>query len=145
MAIQDAAQQVLDSDVRSIVVRDMKTGVAIATPEVLRARNAREFRALDGETAVPVASREFSRTERLLVRFQAYGADDAKPIVTARLRSRMGGTLRELPVTAPTAPGGASEIDVPLAGLAAGEYLIELVVTAPTGNAKDVIDFRVTT
>src|SRR6185369_2332779 len=70
MSIQDAARQQLDADVRSLAVRDMQRGVTIGTPEVLRARNAREFRALDTTLlAVPVAAREFSRTERLLVRF----------------------------------------------------------------------------
>jgi hypothetical protein len=53
--------------------------------------------------------------------------------------------MRDLPVTAPTAPGGACEVDVPLAGLAAGEYLIEIAATSPAGDARDVVDFRVTT
>src|SRR6266850_1608472 len=81
MSIQDAAEEVLDQDVRDISIRDLRGEVAIGTPEVLRARNAREFRTLDMEAAVPVASREFSRTERLLIRFQAYGAGGAPPDV----------------------------------------------------------------
>ena len=36
---------------RDIAVRDLKGVVAIGTPEVLRARNEREFRALDAEEA----------------------------------------------------------------------------------------------
>jgi hypothetical protein len=71
MSIQDAASQVLDQDVREVSVRDLRGDVAVGTPQVLRARNAREFRTLDALEAVPVASREFSRTERLLIRFQA--------------------------------------------------------------------------
>jgi len=47
MSIQDAASTVLDQDVRQLSLRDLKGDVAIGTPEVLRARNAREFRALD--------------------------------------------------------------------------------------------------
>ena len=74
MSIQDAASTVLDQDVREMSIRDLKGDVAVGTPEMLRARNAREFRTLDAEAAVPVASREFSRTERLLIRFRAYGA-----------------------------------------------------------------------
>src|SRR5262249_10071107 len=68
MEIQDVTLQVLDRDVRDISVRDLRGDVAVGTPEVLRARNAREFRTLDADAAVPVASREFSRTERLLIR-----------------------------------------------------------------------------
>jgi VWFA-related protein len=143
MAIQDAASQTLDSDVRSLSIRDMGTGVSIGTPEVMRARNAREFRALT-ETAVPVVSREFSRTERLLIRFHAYGSGDARPRVSARLLSRGGSAMRELPIAAPPSGSAELEVDVPLAGLAAGNYVIELVATSEGGNAKDVIDFRVT-
>jgi VWFA-related protein len=144
MAIQDAAQQALDSDVRTITIRDMRAGVSIATPEILRARNAREFRALDTDLAVPVAAREFSRTERLMVRFRAYGPMDVPVTVTARLLSRMG-AMRDLPVSAASGSGGMSLLDVPLAGLAVGEYLIELSATSAAGEVKDVIDFRVTT
>jgi Ca-activated chloride channel family protein len=144
MSIQDAARQVLDSDVRSITVRDMKAGVSIATPEVLRARNAREFRTLDAEAGVPVASREFSRTERLLVRFRAYGVDSENPTVTAKLQSKIGGTMRDLTVKAPSEPGGVNEIDVPLADLAAGDYLIQVAASGTAGSATDVIDFHVT-
>src|SRR4029453_18964353 len=106
------------SDVRSISVRDLRNGVVIGTPEILRARNAREFRALENDLAVPVASREFSRTERLMVRFRAYGPLGAPLSVSARLLSRMG-PMRELPITGAADAAGVSLIDVPLAGLAA--------------------------
>ncbi len=142
MSIQDAARQQIDADIRSLTVRDMRSGVLIGSPEVLRARNAREFRALDTPAAVPVASREFSRAERLLVRFYAYGPGDAAVAVSARLLSRMG-PMRDLPIA--DAAGGPHEIDVPLAGLAAGEYLIEVSAKAAGTEVKDVIDFRVTT
>ena len=44
MTIQDVAAQEIDRDVRELSIRDLRGGVAIGTPEVLRARNAREFR-----------------------------------------------------------------------------------------------------
>ena len=141
MSIQDLGQTVIDTDVRSISIRDMYRGVMIGSPEVLRARNAREFRTLDTEMAVPAAAREFSRTEHLLVRFSAYGPADAPLAVSARLLSRMG-PMRELPVTRTE---GVNSVDVPLAGLAVGEYLIEVSASSPAGEAKDVVDFRVTT
>jgi VWFA-related protein len=143
MSIQDAASQTLDSDVRSVSVRDLKTGVSIGTPEVIRARNAREFRVLDAPAAVPVVSREFSRTERLLIRFFAYGPGDARPEVSARLLSRSGGAMRVLPIAA-TSDEDEHEVDVSLASLAAGEYVIEVAATSSAGNAKDMINFRVT-
>lgn len=142
MSIQDVGQQVLDSDVRSITIRDMRSGVLIGTPEVLRARNAREFRALDTRQSVPVASREFSRAERLLVRFFTYPAEGSPLSVSARLLSRMG-PMRDLPIT--TGDGGINEIDLSLAGLAVGEYVVEVSASGTSGSAKDVVDFHVTT
>ncbi len=143
MAIQDGASQLLDQDVRELSIRDLRGDVAIGTPEVLRARTAREFRTLDAQAAVPVASREFSRTERLLIRFQAYGPGGAPPVVTAKLLGRMGQRMRDLAVAPASTPGG-SAIDLPLAGLAAGEYMIEVIATSGAGDAKDRIGFRVT-
>ncbi|HEX7140811.1 MAG TPA: hypothetical protein VF219_23360, partial [Vicinamibacterales bacterium] len=142
MSIEDLGQTVIDSDVRSISIRDMQGGVMIGSPEVLRARNAREFRSLDTDMAVPAASREFSRMERLLIRFRAYGPADSQLTVSARLLSRMG-PMRELPVT--RSEGDLNTLDVPLAGLATGEYLVEVSVSSPAGEAKDIVDFRVTT
>jgi VWFA-related protein len=143
MAIQDAASQVLDQDVREISIRDLRGDVAVGTPEVLRARNAREFRTLDVEAAVPVASREFSRTERLLIRFPAYGPAGAAPTVSAKLLGRMGHPIRDLTV-APAATPGDSAIDVPLAGFANGEYVIEVTAKSGARDASDRIAFRVT-
>jgi VWFA-related protein len=144
MSVEDAAAQVLDSDVRDLAVPDFRRDIAIGTPAFLRARNAREFRLLDDAAAVPVASREFSRTERLLIRFPAYGPAGAMPTLSARLLSRQGQSMRVLDVAPAAAPGGPNEIDLPLAGLAAGEYLIEVTATSPGGEAKDRIGFRVT-
>jgi hypothetical protein len=92
---------------------------------------------------VPVASREFSRTERLLIRFQAYGPAGALPAVSAKLLARTGQAMRDLTV-APASTPGDSAIDLPLAGLAAGEYMIEVSATSGAGGAKDRVGFRVT-
>jgi VWFA-related protein len=147
MKIEDSAATLLDSDVRDIAVRDMRRGVSIGTPEVFRARTAREFAALDADAAaVPVASREFSRTERLLIRVPAYSAGDAgrdRPTVSARLLGRGSGqALRTLDVQ--PAAGNVNRIDFPLAGLAIGEYLIEVAAKGRSGEVKELIDFRIT-
>jgi VWFA-related protein len=144
MSIQDAASQVIDSDIRNITVRDFSSGVMIGTPEILRARNAREFRSLDSASSVPVASREFSRAERLLIKVQTFGPGGQAPYLTARLMNRGGQAMRELQVTQPASAEGANEIDLPLAGLAAGEYLLELTAKSPAGDVKDLLSFRVT-
>jgi hypothetical protein len=144
MSIHDVTAQVLDVDVRDISVRELKGDVAVGTPEVLRARNAREFRTLDTESAVPVASREFSRTERLLVRFQAYGPTGEQPRVSARLLSRMGQPMRDLPVAAAASGDAEHAIDLSLASLATGDYIIEVEAKGPAGDVKDRVGFRVT-
>ena len=141
MSIQDAASDVLDRDVRDITVRDLRGQVVIGTPEVLRARNEREFRALDTDAAMPVVSREFSRMERLLIRVPLYGPD-GNVSLSAKLMSRMGSTMRDLSV-AVTRPD-LREIDLPLSGLAAGEYFVDLTATSASGEARDRLSLRVT-
>jgi hypothetical protein len=142
MSIQDVTSRVLDLDVRDISVREVK-GVAIGTPEVMRARNAREFRTLDTESAVPVVSREFSRTERLLIRFPTYGPADAPPAVSAKLMTALGQPMRDLPLVA---AGVEHEhaIDLPLANLAPGDYFVEVAASTGAADVRDRVGFRVT-
>ena len=143
MKIQDASRQEVDTDVRDISVRDLRGGIAIGTPEFLRARNAREFRALDNASeAVPVSSRQFSRTERLLIRFPAYAPDGQQISIAARLLNRMGQPMRTLEVR--PAGDGEHEIDITLAGLASGDYQLELAATSSAGKTTEVLGFRVT-
>ncbi len=142
MSIQDVAATVIDQDVRELSVRDLKGEVAIGSLEVLRARNAREFRALDAASAAPVASREFSRTERLLIRFKAYGDAGAIPAVSAKLLDQLGHTMRALDVGATASADRA--IDMPLAGLAPGEYAIEVMAASGGREATERLAFRVT-
>jgi hypothetical protein len=144
MAVQDAASQVIDRDVRELSIRDLRGAPALGTPEILRARNAREFRSLDAGAAVPVAAREFSRTEHLLIRFQAYGPPGARPAVSAKLLGRMGQVVRDLSVAPAATPDGGNAIDLPLAGFAAGEYSIELTASSAAGDVKDRVGFRIT-
>lgn len=145
MSIQDAAAQPIDRDVRDIVVGDLHGAVAIGTPEVMRARNAREMRALtSGESAVPVVSREFSRAEQLLVRVPVYAGADARPAVSARLLGRSGQTMRELEAVAPSSSDEFDEFTLPLGGLATGDYTIEVTAKSAGGQATNRLAFRVT-
>jgi hypothetical protein len=143
MSVQDAAAQVIDRDVREISIRDLRGAPAIGTPEILRARNAREFRALEANDAVPVAAREFSRAEHLLIRFQAYGSGGSEAAVAARLLGRGGQVVRELPLIQ-SSDAGRYAIDLPLASLASGDYAIEVAASSGGGDARDRIAFRVT-
>jgi VWFA-related protein len=145
LAVEGPDAQVIDTDIREIKVPDL-TGpaVSLSTPAVHRAGNAREFRDLAANAeAVPTAIREFRRTDRLLVRFEAY-APGGSPEVTGKVLNRAGKPMADLQVKAPPASGGLYEIDVPLAGFAAGEYLIEVKAKGADGEAAALVGIRVT-
>ena len=53
----------------------------------------------------------------------------------------IGGTRVTL---AATTPDGRAQIELPLAGLAPGDYAVEIAAASPAGQAKDTLRFRVT-
>lgn len=143
MVVQGANGQTLDSDASTLTVPDYaKAPVAISTPRVYRARTAHEVLTLRSNPgAPPTAGREFSRSEQLLIRFDAYAANGARPDVTARLLNRGGQSMADVPVQATT--GKPFLIDFPLAPLAAGEYVIEINAKGPSGSAQQLVAFRI--
>jgi hypothetical protein len=142
-AVQDSASQTIDHDVRDVIVRDLKGPVALGTPAVFRARTARDLRELREESSpVPVASREFSRAESLVIRVPAYGGAQL-PTVTAALISPAGQQMRQLTIDQPTPSAPAAQIDLPLAGLAPGQYRVDIAARGTSGSAKDSLLFRI--
>lgn len=144
LTVQDAGNGTLDQETKTIDVPDLTAPVAaISTPRVLRARTVREFQTLAADAAaVPTAGREFSRTERLLIRFDAYAAGSEQVQPTAILLNRSGTKMADVPVTAAQA-GGTHLINLSLASIPAGEYLVEISVTSASGEAKELVPFRV--
>jgi VWFA-related protein len=144
MSIEDADERRIDTDVRDVSVARFQGPVRLGTPEVFRLRTARELRAVEADPeAPPVAAREFTRDERLLVRVAASGVD-AEVSVSARLVSRLGSVMRESLPVSDGPRSGLHQVDVPLAGLAVGEYTIELTATGAAGSVKDAVRFRLT-
>jgi len=144
MSIEDASAAAIDTDVRDLLVGDLRAPVAIGTPEVMRARTAKDMRALEANPdAVPVSSRQFSRSEQLVIRVPVYAPGGA-PEVTARLVNPSGQSMRPLTVEAAATPDGRAQIELPLAGLAPGDYAVEVTAASPAGQAKDTLRFRVT-
>jgi VWFA-related protein len=142
-SVEDANNSVIDSDSRQYTVPDL-TGpqVTLSTPEVIRARTVAEFRQMNTDPhAVPTAGREFRRTDRLLIRFDAYAPSGA-PAIAARLLNRTGEAMLDLPV-ANQAAGGGHQIDLPLAGMAAAEYVVEITAKSEAGEAKQLVGLRV--
>ena len=121
-----------------------KVATAISTPRLFRGRTVREIQTLATDaTAVPVAAREFSRAERVLIRFDAYGPGTDKPEATAVLLNRAGQKMSDVPVT-PATVGGTHQIDLGFASMPAGEYLLEITVKGQTGEVKELVPIRVT-
>jgi hypothetical protein len=105
-------------------------------------RTVRDISAIKANpAAVPTADREFSRTERLLIRADAYTPGALPATITARLLNRSGQKMSDLPVT--SAAGAPSEIDLPLASLPVGDYLIELNAKSESGTAQELLAFKI--
>jgi VWFA-related protein len=134
----------LDNDNRTIDVPDLTTPqTALSTPRVYRSRNAREFQAVAADvTAVPVASRDFSRTERLLIRFDVYGMGSEAPVPTAVLLNREGTKMADVPVS-PAPAGGTHQIDLGLNTITPGEYLLQITAKGADREATELVPFRV--
>ena len=145
LTVQDASGGgTLDQETKTIDVPDLTAPqAAITTPRVFRARTVREFQTLAADAAAaPLAGREFSRTERLLIRFDAYaaGAEQVQP--TAVLLNRDGNKMSDVPIAAAQA-GGTHQINLSLAAIPAGEYLVEISVKSASGAATELVPFRV--
>jgi hypothetical protein len=145
VSVEGAGAQVLDTETREITIPDLTSAQALlGTPEVHRARTAREFQQLKTDAdAVPTTAREFSRTDRLLIRVQAYGPAGASPVLNVHLLNRAGAPISELQAS-PAPASSAQQIDLPLAGLAPGEYLVEIKSGDAGDETKELVGFRVT-
>jgi VWFA-related protein len=145
LAVEDAGGRVIDTDMLDLRVPDFTAPeLAISTPEVHRIRNALELRALNADPEpVPVAGREFRRTERLIVRFHTTAPGTAPTASEARLLNRSGQPMTTLPVQPVPNAAAQSQVDLPLAGLPPGEYVLEITATSGEGSAKQHLGFRV--
>ena len=146
MSIEDVSARVLDTEVRDVVVAAMTGDLSLGTPRVFRTRTAREFAAVRSDLdASPVASRTFSRVERLLMRVPVYLGDTPVPAtevnVSAALRNRGGQVMRALPVTPDTGSAFVA-VDLPLAGLAAGEYSVQWRAVRGSTEVIETVPFR---
>src|SRR6185503_15050714 len=102
IVVEGQKGQVVDSVARELTLPDFtRVQVSFATPRVFRGRTVRDLNAIKANPAsVPTADRDFSRTDRLLIRTEAYTPGGAVPTLTARLLNRGGGKMAELPVQA---------------------------------------------
>jgi VWFA-related protein len=144
MVVEGARGQVLDTSGRDVTAPDFSTvTMSFGTPRVFRVRTIPELQVLKAKPdAVPTTEREFSRTDRLYIRVEAYAPGGLTPPITARLLNRVGQSMSDLPVR--QTPGRPSEVELALSPLAAGEYLIELNAKSEGGStAQELVAFRV--
>jgi len=144
--VQNDKGQVLDTFQQEIPLPDFSgTEVRLSTPAVLRARTPREFQAITRDPdPVPTPLREFRRTDRLLIRFFAHvpgGASSAE--VTAKMLNRVGQKMVDLTAEPPPDASRAYQIDLPLAGLSPGEYVIEIHAKSVSGESTELIAIKV--
>jgi len=148
VSVEGAGAEVLDTEMREITVPDLtSTDTRLGTPAIFRARTIPEYNRIKTDAdAVPVAAREFSRTDRLLVRVPAYGPGGTTPGLSVHILNRAGQAMNEL-TAAPSATsttGNQMQIEMPLANLPPGEYVLEIKTTGDGGEAKELVGFRVT-
>ncbi|HYN06866.1 MAG TPA: VWA domain-containing protein [Vicinamibacterales bacterium] len=136
----------LDNAETTLSVPDFTTpGPTIATPIVFRGRTARDLQLIKAATApVPAASRIFSRTERLLVRFDAYGPAGTTPAIVMRLLNRNGESMAALPAPTAGASPATFQVEVGLGALPPGDYLIEIAATSGSDTTRKLLAIRVT-
>lgn len=143
MTILGIRGEKLDIDARDVEVPALTGTSPLLLPAILIAtQSAREFRAVVADVnAAPGPSRQFRRTEHLVIRVPAYAGVTPTP-VTARLLNRLAQPMRDLTVL--PADGGVSQFELPLAPLAPGEYYLQFTVTGPKGPIDQRIVFRIT-
>jgi hypothetical protein len=143
--VLDGKGETIDRDVRMVDIPDpAQPAVWISTPALFRTQNAVEFRNLDrGPDAVPYPGREFSRTDRLNIRFAVNGASAPTARVTAAMLSQVGKQIAELPLVRRSPDEGRYEIDLPLTTASRGEYVIALSATGENGTVRSLIPIRI--
>src|SRR3954463_8327866 len=145
VSVEGSSSQVLDSETRELTVPDLTAPQpTLGTPMILRARTLPELNRLKADPdAIPTASREFSRTDRLVVRVPVYGPGGTTPPLKVHILNRAGSAMSELPV-APSAKPGEQQVELGVAALPPGEYVLEIKIGDQDGDAKELVGFRIT-
>ena len=146
LTIEGDGTGTLDVEDRTLDVPDLTAPeITITTPKVWVARNAREMTVMQSANPpAPSAGREFRRTDRLLIKFSAIAPGTVPATVTAQLLNQQGTKMSEIAVNS-EAGSEAAQIDLPLANLAAGQYLLEITATAEGQKpVTELLAFRLT-
>jgi VWFA-related protein len=146
MTILDEGGGKLDEDARDLEIPNLTgPGTLLLPPVLLATRSAREFREVSADAnAAPAPAREFSRTERLVIRVPAYAPGSQDPRVTARLLNRAGQLMREIEPVPGLPASGVTQFDLPLASFAPGDYFLVVTATGAAGAAEQRVSLKIT-
>lgn len=141
--LQDGDEAVLDQWTDEIVVPDLAgMRVVVTTPRLHVARSALAFRQIGaGAPLAPAALREFRRGDRVIVRWTVEAGADAHPEVAATLLNARGTVL--LPLALTDRSNGAYELELPVASLAAGEYVVRIEARLADATTAELVAFRI--
>jgi VWFA-related protein len=142
---QNARGNRLDSLDASVDVPDFTiAGPVLTTPFVYHGRTARDLQQVRASASpVPAVTPVFSRTERLLIRFGAYGPAGNTPTVTMRLLNQSGNLIAPLPAPTKTA-ANEMESELGLGSFPPGDYIVEIAAEIAGETAKRLLAIRVT-
>jgi len=145
LTIRDAAGTILDEDRRPFSVPDLSgPQLALGAPILLRARTVADARTLaEGRQALPFAGREFNRTDHVFVRFMVYGGTASEATASARLTTKAGVSLLELPIAKMPQSERMYQVELPLASIARGDYLIAVAAEHGEERARALVPLRV--
>ncbi|PYR60868.1 MAG: hypothetical protein DMF85_03730 [Acidobacteria bacterium] len=76
-----------------------------------------------------------------MIRVDVYAPGAATPDMSAKLLNRNGQPMADLPIQ--PASGQTFQIDLPLASLAAGEYVLEMKAKTDAGATQQLVGFRI--
>lgn len=154
-----ASGDTVDRWTNAITVPDLADEpVVLSTPRFLRARSPFELKFLQSATAPPpLASRDFRRTDRVFVDVDCYASavalakadgGDSPPEIVAELLNNSGKVLTTLKamsatIGVATVTDRAARIEIPIANLAIGSYVLRMKATAGDHHAQQLTAFRV--
>ncbi len=145
MTATDATGAVVDRWTETLPPGERTGGLTLDDVRLYRALTPMALRTLRGEPSpIPTAARAFRRTDRILMDVVAHATGDAPVQLVVELLNARGDVLVALPANASMTPSGVTaRIEVPVASLALGRYVIRVRATQGDVSAADLEAFDI--
>jgi hypothetical protein len=146
MVILQADGTKLDVGAQDFDLQEFRKGnPIILQPQLFRAASAREFRDVSTDPdAAPLPTRDFRRTDRVLLRVPTFDPSGAEVQVSVKLMNRVGSLLEDVTPMPDDAALKMAQFDLPLAKFAPGEYAIEITAQSSAGSSRELIRLHIT-